>query len=79
VELVKKTDDYSIYQKRSKRYAVRDANYKWVGGDEKVKILLKEKLIKAAAPKPKPAKEDSAAEAPAEAGKEKEAPEKTEE
>jgi hypothetical protein len=61
MELVKKTKDYSIFKKRSQRYAVKDASHDWVCGDEKVKILLKEKLIKAVMPKPKPAKEENTA------------------
>lgn len=64
MEVVKKNKEYTIYQKRSKRYAVRDASQAWVRGDEKVKILLSEKLITAAAPKPK---EEAPAEAEAEA------------
>jgi hypothetical protein len=74
MESVKKTKEYEIVKKRSGRYAVRDAKRNWVHGDEKVKILLAEKLIKAPVPKqeePEPAPEASAdeaaaAEAPAE-------------
>ncbi len=47
-----KTDEYTIYQKRSERYAIRRSNDTWVNGDEKVIILLEHKLIEAAAPKP---------------------------
>jgi hypothetical protein len=67
MEVVKKTSDYTIYQKRSKRYAVKDANKNWVKGDDKVKILLAENLVKAPEPKPKeePA-EETAGETPAE-------------
>lgn len=53
MEVVKKTDDYVIFQKASKRYAVRDASRKWISGDEKVKILVQEKLLNVPAPKPK--------------------------
>jgi len=53
MELVKKSGDYVIYQKRSKRYAVKNADHKWVNGDEKTNVLLAEKLIKAAPPKKK--------------------------
>ncbi len=74
MEKVKQTDDYIIYQKRSKRYAIRDNNRKWIQGEEKVKILVSEKLIKVAAPKPKeePKEEATASEetaAPAEEAK----------
>ena len=58
MEQIKKTADYTIYQKKSSRYAVRNAKREWINGDEKVKILLKEKLVKAAPPKPK-AKEEA--------------------
>lgn len=69
MELVKKSGDYVIYQKRSKRYAVKNANHKWVNGEEKAKVLLSEKLIKAAPPKKKkeePAEEAKTEEAAAE-------------
>lgn len=59
MELVKKTDDYVIYKKKSERYAVKNTKREWVNGDEKLKVLLSEKLVKAAPPK-------KAAEAPAE-------------
>lgn len=67
MKTVKKTDNYTIYQKRSNRYAIKDADKKWVNGDDKLKILLAEKLVKAAAPKPKeaPAEEPVAEEAAA--------------
>ena len=74
MELIKKSGDYVIYQKRSKRYAVKNADHKWVNGDEKTNVLLAEKLIKVAPPKKKeekPAEETPAAEdAPAEDSKE---------
>ena len=65
MEKVKQTDDYIIYQKRSKRYAVLDNKRKYIQGDEKIKILVNEKLIKAAIPKPKeeePAEQEAKAE-----------------
>jgi hypothetical protein len=52
METVKKTAEYRIVKKRSGRYGVLDASGKWLNGDEKVKVLLAEKLIKAPAPKP---------------------------
>lgn len=72
MQIVKKTKEYEIIKKRSGRYGVRDAKRKWVSGDEKVKILLAEKLIKAPVPKkePEPAPEAEAAESPADAGAE---------
>ena len=69
MKLVKKTAEYSIYQRGDKRYAVQDAKKKAVNGDEKESILLAEGLLKVAAPaKPEePAAEAAADEtAPAE-------------
>ena len=64
MKLVKKTDDYSIYLRGDKRYAVEDARKQPVNGDDKVRILLEEGLVKAAVPaKPE---EPVAEEAPAE-------------
>ena len=45
METIKKTSEYTIYQKRSKRYGVRGSDLKWINGDKKVEILLKEKLL----------------------------------
>jgi len=79
VKVVLKTDEYTIFQRRDERYAVKDADKAWVNGDAKITILLENKLIEAAAPKqpepepePEPeveapvAEEASADEAPAE-------------
>jgi hypothetical protein len=64
MKLVKKTDEYSIYLRGDKRYAVEDAHNNAVNGDEKVRILVEEGLVKAAVPaKPE---EPVAEEAPAE-------------
>ena len=52
MKLVKKTAEYSIYQRNDKRYAVKGANKKWINGDDKVGILIQEKLAKALEPKP---------------------------
>ncbi|WP_407348345.1 hypothetical protein [Congregibacter variabilis] len=73
MKLVKKTDDYSIFQRGDERYAVKDAAKKPVNGEEKVRILLEEGLIKVAEPaaveavvEEAPAEEAAAEEAPAE-------------
>lgn len=73
MKLVKKTDDYSIFQRGDERYAVKDAAKKPVNGDEKVRILLEEGLIKVAEPaavealeEEAPAEETVVEEAPAE-------------
>lgn len=64
MKLVKKTAEYTIYQKRNKRYSVKGANKKAINSDDKVKILLAEELIKitAAAPAKPEATEEAAAE-----------------
>lgn len=49
---IKATDSYTVYEKRSGRYAVKDAKRHWINGDDKAKILLDEGLIKKSAPKP---------------------------
>jgi hypothetical protein len=70
MKVVKKTAEYTIYQRNDERYAVKDANKKPVNGEEKVKILLAEELIKVTEPAPveeAPAEEEAAAE---EAGEE---------
>ena len=46
MKTIKKTDDYTIYQKRNERYAVKGADSQWINGEEKAKILLAEELIK---------------------------------
>lgn len=51
METVKKAETYTVYKKRNGRYGVKDAQGKWINGEEKVKILLTEKLIKAPEPK----------------------------
>ncbi|MDZ7671009.1 MAG: hypothetical protein U5Q16_16885 [Gammaproteobacteria bacterium] len=67
MQVVTRTDEYTIYKKRNQRYAVRNKDKQWVRGDDKVAILLSQGLIQAPAPKapeePEPAEE--AAEAPA--------------
>ena len=67
METIKKTSEYTIYQKRSKRYGVRGSDLKWINGDKKVEILLKEKLLDIPAPKPKeaaPAEPEAATDSP---------------
>lgn len=60
MKLVKRTAEYTIYLRGDKRYAVKGADKKQVNGDDKVRILLAEGLIKVPAPK---AAEPAAAEA----------------
>lgn len=66
MEVVKKTSEYTVFKKRSGRFGVQNKEKKWVNGDEKVKILLDESLIKAPTPKKPeaPAAEEPKAEEP---------------
>ncbi|GAB5415568.1 MAG: hypothetical protein Cons2KO_31710 [Congregibacter sp.] len=50
MKLIKKTDEYSVFQRGDDRYAVKDAKKQPVNGDEKVRILLAEGLIKVSEP-----------------------------
>lgn len=75
MKVIKKTAEYTVFQKRNSRYAVKDASKKIVNGEEKAKILLAEGLIKLTAPKPKeeePAEEPAAAEAAEDSGESEE-------
>ena len=76
MKVIAKTDEYTIFQKRSERYAVKNSAKRWINGDEKVAILLEHKLIKAAPVKaPEPEVVEEAAEEPVEAAAEAEAEE----
>ncbi len=70
MQVVTRTDEYTIYKKRNQRYAVRNKDKQWVRGDDKVAILLAHDLIQAPAPKapeePEPAAEESSGEPAAE-------------
>ncbi|PCH51801.1 MAG: hypothetical protein COC20_05395 [Cellvibrionales bacterium] len=48
MKVVKKTAEYTVYQKRSGRYAVKSADNQAINEADKVTILLAEGLIKAA-------------------------------
>ena len=82
MQVVKKTPEYTVYEKRSKRYAVKGSDKKWINGDDKVKILLAEKLIEVKLPAPKVEEPEEVAaesteaaeEAPAEEAPAEEAP-----
>jgi hypothetical protein len=50
MKLVKKTAEYSIFARGDDRYAVKSADKKPVNGEEKVRILLAEGLIKVSEP-----------------------------
>ena len=46
MEIVKKTDKYTIFKKKTGRYSVKDDSKKYMNGEEKIKILVEEGLIK---------------------------------
>ena len=48
MKVLKKTDEYTIYQKRSGRYAVEDAFKKIINGIDKVNVLVEAGIIKQA-------------------------------
>ena len=58
---IKKTNEYKLFKRGDGRFAVRDASGKSVNGEEKIKILLSEALIKTATPA-EPGAEESVAE-----------------
>ena len=67
METVKETKEFKIFKKKSGRFGVKGSNGKWINGDEKVKILSAEGLIKISVTKKKPEPvEEAAPEAPVE-------------
>ena len=72
---VKKTDNYTIYKKRSGHYCVRDNHRQWLKGADKDKALLDAKLIERSIMPAQKATEEAAAAPAADAEtKEAEAP-----
>jgi hypothetical protein len=65
VKVVVKTDEYTIYQRRDERYAVKDATKAWVNGDAKAAILVQHELITAALPAAPPEEPEADAGEPA--------------
>ena len=59
MKLIKKVGEYKIFMRGDDRYAVRDASGKPVNGEEKVRILVEEDLIKVTLPNPKEEVADS--------------------
>lgn len=71
---IAKTDEHTIYEKRSGRYAVKDKQKRWVRGDDKLAVLNAQGLVKAPAPKaaaPEVEAESPAAEEAEASGEEK--------
>jgi hypothetical protein len=77
VKVVLKTDEYTIFQRRDERYAIKDASKAWINGDAKIALLVENKLVTAAvakAPEPEPEPEAAPeAEATADSDSESEA------
>lgn len=57
---VQTAGEYTIYQKKSGRYAVKGADKKYVNGDDKAKILLDAGLVELSQPAPEPEPEETA-------------------
>ena len=53
MKLIKKTAEYKIFMRGDERYAVQDSSGKPLNGEEKVRILVEEELIKVMVPAPK--------------------------
>lgn len=67
MKVIASTDEYTIYQRRDGRYAVKGADNQPINAEAKVAILLQHELIVAAQPKAPEAEqpEEAAAEEPA--------------
>ena len=50
MKLIKKTDEYIVYLKRSGRYGVKNTDHEWINGISKTRILLAEGLIETTLP-----------------------------
>jgi len=60
MKAIKKTAEYTVFERKDKRYAVQSNKRKAINGEEKINILIAEGLREA--PKPKPAEPEAAAE-----------------
>lgn len=76
---VQTAGEYTIYQKKSGRYAVKGADKKYVNGDDKAKILLDAGLVEITLPKPVEEPAEEPVEEPVEAAAEDATEEVTEE
>jgi hypothetical protein len=63
MKVILRTKQHTVYEKKSGRFAVKDAEKNWVNGDDKVAVLLAEGLVKTA---PQAVAEAPVEEAPAE-------------
>lgn len=71
MKVILRTKQHTVYEKKSGRFAVKDAEKNWVNGDDKVAVLLAEGLVKTA---PQAVAEAPVEEAPAEETAVEEAP-----
>ena len=81
MKVILRTKQHTVYEKKSGRFAVKDAEKNWVNGDDKVAVLLAEGLVKTAPPavaeapvEEAPAEETAVEEAPVEQAAVEEAP-----
>lgn len=63
MKTVKQAAEYTVLERRDGRYAVRGKDKKWINGEAKVEILVKEGFLKKEKPKAKPKPEAEAASA----------------
>lgn len=66
MKTVKQAAEHTVLERRDGRYAVRGKDKKWINGEAKVEILVKEGLLKKEKPKAKPKPEAEAEAASAE-------------
>ena len=60
MKLIKSTDQYSIFQRRDGRYAIKNNVKKYINGEDKVAILMEHDLLKITSPpvaEPEPVEE----------------------
>ena len=62
MKTVKHTAEYTIFQRKDGRHAIRGKNQKWINGDAKVEILYAEALLKKPEPKAEAPAEEAATE-----------------
>ena len=62
MKLVKKTAEYSIFERNDKRYAVQGQGRKWINGEDKIAILKNEGFWKQPEPKAAESAPEEAAE-----------------
>ena len=51
MQVTKTTAEYTVFKRADGRYAVKGKNKKFINGEDKVKILIEEGLLKAPEPK----------------------------